>query len=568
MKFMIGLLVAMAATVSSAQQFERQTAEAEKGPSEAVLLKVRGLKHDVKLADIGKADVTKEALAFKQAHGEPVRESWCLHVEQGDRELAGADLEDIHKATGYPLEVCRDIRAMHRAALKAAAGKGSWPSGCYSLYPKHHSVTYFVERSTFPDHYKRDVTDSEYQGLVDAKVWGVRSIEEAKAKFVYKKPEKARASGRELGDRLNKLDLDLWLMEEANRRAGCAWTEVFTGPNGEHNVHIVSRPIPGATIGYAYFNDGTCGDHVLMVIDSTYRPGLHSLANLLTHEAGHNNNCQHTFSGQNVHHGIMSYAPTTPFQGFSPGGEPYRNPKDPAWKQLTVFFDPIPVPLPNGPEPDPDPTPSTVVRLKIGMTKTEVIDGKTLVWKLQSIDGGDPTVPYRKRVADALAEVGQYGSRELHAGYLVELLQSAATGVTAKKWTIKESKTLVRQVFGLITRGHTEKWNPVLDIVDAARQQDDLTTAAEVISEGKVIPSRLRNILLIVVTFLPDGDLKRWIEMLLDIFESQEPQKAKPPADKPAPAKRSGFGYYRPPARKSNWGWQRSIVDRKQSPGG
>jgi hypothetical protein len=275
---------------------------------------------------------------------------FCIHPDIYDEEIAKYDdPEKLSNFLGFPTEQCGWLIEAHKRM--EATGSGSWPAGCYEQYPNNHACTYFLERDTFPDHYKRPVSDEELEQIVTSRVW--RWSREQVFDMWSGKP---------------MLDVAMDLVNETYRLVGCAHIEKTDGPNGQHNIHIKSVPIPGSTIGVAWFNDGTCGDHVNHHIDSGYRPSLHPCAMLLAHEAGHNHDLPHTFTNQNSHRGIMSYRPKYPFVGYSTGEAPYDRPRDPSWPQLIRQYGGEPVPID---DPDPPPTPKTKIE---GEIEGEVLD--------------------------------------------------------------------------------------------------------------------------------------------------------------------------------------------------
>jgi len=269
-----------------------------------------------------------------------LEDRFCGHPDFYDEEIAEEkDPAKLSHYLGMDLEECSCLISCHKKMKEHSTGTGSWPSGCYAEYPEHHSVKYFLDRDTFPIHLKRPVVFDELERFVESKVWGM-TLEEMKDLYLDKP----------------MIDVAMEFVNETYRRVGCLHIETHDGSEGtDHNIHVKSVRIPGSTIGIAWFNDGTCKDHVNNHIDSDYRPGLHGLCNLLCHECGHNHDLVHTFSGQSIHHGIMSYNPKYPFVGYSTGEIPYDRPKDPSWPALIRQYggDPVPgegtepeVPLP------------------------------------------------------------------------------------------------------------------------------------------------------------------------------------------------------------------------------
>lgn len=345
----------------------------------AQILKMRGELPDVELKDIRKGIVNR------MVESRPVFESYCGHPDLPDPEIAAADPDTIRRELGITDGRCsKDEQTEYAQAIAQAherlgrAGAGSWPTGCHdSLEPtivKHvgnHACTMYVERQSFASHHKRTVSKEELDLLAEPGLWGTQ--DEVYAKYQGK----------------SVLDIAVDLCVETYRRVGVAIVEVFTGKDGEHNIHVRGKNIPGSTIGFAYFNDGTCSDHVTCNIDNSYRPNLIGLTRLLCHELGHNMNLQHTFAGERTHKGIMGYVGTRLYYGFSEGSE-QGLPRDPSHRSLERFFgnvvlERVGTPAPEPPKPPTTPSTGTLPdRLVInGRTYAAVDDG-----------GGDPVVPF------------------------------------------------------------------------------------------------------------------------------------------------------------------------------
>lgn len=319
----------------------------------AQILKMAGRLPGVPLADIGQ-DIVQAAV-----DGQDVPPPTCGHPQQADPELAHLDPEDektqdrVIKALGLEdprttkeerRDFAKGILQGHKRLMKmeTASGRGSWPEGCHDNqdspmeHQGRHAFTVYVDRGSFASHHKREVTEQELEGLLETKLWGTRE----------------EIWDRWAGKDILTITLDLCI--EALRRAGVAM--ILVDKKGDSNVILQGRRIPGSTIGYAYFNDATCGDVVTCNIDNDYRTNLFGLARLVLHELGHNNNLQHTFSGQSRHKGIMSYTGTRLFYGFSTGKAPHVLPKDPAWTQLNRFYGTDQeIPLKDAPAPPPPP---------------------------------------------------------------------------------------------------------------------------------------------------------------------------------------------------------------------
>lgn len=310
----------------------------------------------------------------------------CLHPDKADKEIIEADQSELQYAFRgtYGEEACSEIQTMHRRVGEATGTRG-WPPGnrCHpTLYPhdNYHATTTWIDFDSFmTSSINREVRDEEWQRtVVDAKVWPtlenpVKTVAEAKQTFVYggeavsafDRPEWAQRSGKSSGDTFKLFDMSTWLVYEATRRAGILFIEQFTGSDGAHNIHELMKPIPGNVAGYAYFPNGTCGDHVTSNIDSLITYSLPRLTFLRTHEHGHNLRLEHEFGGnQSAHRSIMSYASDPlEFQGYRQAGDPYFYMRDYSWPELTSMYggeaaepieeitDPVDPPTPPGDDP-------------------------------------------------------------------------------------------------------------------------------------------------------------------------------------------------------------------------
>jgi len=265
-----------------------------------------------------------------------LRDRWCIHPDFPDAEIAAyTDAGKLSAELGFlVIDQCDSLISAHKHML-AAVGKGSFPASCYpDLYPNNHAVRVYLELDTFKPIHTRTVKESELEQILRAGVW--------------------RMTREQVWDTWSGKPMILVAMDlcnESYRRRGCAPIMADDGPNGSHNIHILSKYIAGATIGYAYFNNGTCGNHVNNFIDNSWDGGLMGLARLLTHECGHNHDLPHTFNGQSRHHGVMGYdpPPTGLFYGYSDGEAPHVLPRDPSLDQLIRQYGNEEVPPIDGP---------------------------------------------------------------------------------------------------------------------------------------------------------------------------------------------------------------------------
>lgn len=324
----------------------------------AQLLKIAGHLPGVTLSKLGDASVTRAMMA-------PIEgDMRCGHPDFPDRELAMAEPAEIQKCLGCEEDIAEAIHEMHLRYYEEATGTGSWPPGkqCHpTLYPHdgYHATTVYVESDGFLSNRSlhREVTDSEWQRVVvDGRVWPsldnpVASVADCKKLFsydsqdprvrVFDRPQWRERSDRKAGQPFTVLDMAQWLAWESIRRTGILFVEVFTGPNGAHNIHEKMIAIPGSTAGYAYFPDGSCGDHVTSNIDSlntSYSLGW--ATGLRFHEWGHNLRLEHEFRApQSGHRSFMSYATDNePFQGARLAGAPYQYVEDHSWPVLRRYY--------------------------------------------------------------------------------------------------------------------------------------------------------------------------------------------------------------------------------------
>ena len=326
-------------------------------------LKANGMYQRTTLSRLSSASITPHEQAVQS------QQNWCLHPNHSDREIVEADIGDLRQAFNgvYDAAACDWIQTMHRR-MAEATGRGSWRPGkeCHPTYYPHegyHAALLFIEHEQFLQHQdmRRAVSDEEWQTvIVDARCWPtvanpVKSIADCKRTFIYggeavasiDKPEWLQASEKRDGDVYNVFDMSTWVVLESTRRTGCFYLEIFDGENGsEHNVHEKMIPIPGGTSGFAYFNNGTCGDHVTSNIDNTISYSLGRACGLRFHEIGHTNNLQHEFrSPQSAHRSFMSYdQDNTPFQGARLAVDPYwvnqpgNRVEDHSWDDLRRFY--------------------------------------------------------------------------------------------------------------------------------------------------------------------------------------------------------------------------------------
>ena len=505
---MRGVIVCSALVVAGAAVAQAPDDVAE--PNDAQILKARGQLPAVSLDEVKNFKVGQKFQAALE------HAAYCSHPDHPDAVIAETEPDVLSAALGYSKDYCTHLQQMHKRMLEAT-GSGSWPAKCYAdEYPDHHAATYYVESESFPAHYHRPVTDDELKGLVDAGVWGVETVAQARTKW----------------DRGTLLETALALMDESFRRIGCAHIRVMESAGD--NIHIKSLRIPGSTIGYAYFNDGTCGDHVTNNIDSDYRPGLHYLARLLAHEAGHNHNLPHEFSNQNHHRSIMSYAGLHGdlFRGFHDGS--LGLPRDASWSLLTRFYGGEAVPVTDPDPPTPDPPTGGNVSLSVGDDLTLTLsDGSTITLTIKSLSGVTP-VDMRTQVLAAITQVVEHPDRDKNRHALTIVYQGVADAVRQKQLEFPQAIETIQTLRGLLLGEDAGKWAGVFAVADKATTIDHLDQIASALSEGESIPPAIIALIKMVVELLPGGDLERLANIILailDVFGSEDPVEPKPKPD-------------------------------------
>ena len=330
------------------------------------LLKIYGQLPDVMATNLPSVSTTREQSRMLQ-----LRQCGC--PDAPDREIAETedrDIDTLARLLGVDRAECEGIIDAHRRMLLSDAedyNNARWGK-CVAAYPNNHALTYFLDLDTFPAHYKRAVTRTELEKIVEAGTfrWTLEQLLDEC-----------------LGKPMVEIAYD-WFIAESYRVLGCQHVRMFDGPNGNHNVHIYSTPLAGSVIGRAWFPSGSCSDHVNHQIDRDYQPDLIGMCKLGTHEAGHNHGEGHTFTGQSAHHGVMSYDPPRLFYGYSTGKPPHKLPKDPAIQSLIDKYGGVPVPLANEP-PKPEPPkpvpPSGIDLPKNNPNGVVSIDGKLFkIW--------------------------------------------------------------------------------------------------------------------------------------------------------------------------------------------
>lgn len=300
----------------------------------AQIAKCRGLLPDILASDLQTAEIDFAQLPIDVAVPQ------CGHPDEVDDEIALHPLDDAQFADELGLDVptCNGLIDSHRRMREAATGSGSYPPGCNSDYPGVHSVSYLDESSLWPSQLRRTLTDDEFQGIIDAKVWGPSGDPNGT-------PFTMSQLKAEWGDKpMNEVVNDF--AEEAYRRFGVILYPVNTGPDGQHNIHVTYPVISGSTIGVGWFPgaDPCPGDHVNLHIDKTYQAGFQGQLGLKIHELGHTLKLPHQFSNQGSHQEPMSYSYRNHLVvGYSTGDSVFGLPKAPSVSLLTQHYGGVPV---------------------------------------------------------------------------------------------------------------------------------------------------------------------------------------------------------------------------------
>jgi len=326
------------------------------------IMKAMGHLPNVAMADLDTAMVAASPQIVAQ-----VTDRKCFHPDHGDPEIAAyVDPGALAHCLECGDDLAEGLIHSHKRILARSDGSGSWPRGCDPEYPDHHVCTVYINRNSFTDYFGRPVSAFDLDSLVSAGVWGTREK-------VY-----------DLWSGKSILDTAIELYIESYLRVGILHKIVDN--KSDANINIKMKFIPGNVIGYAYFNNATCGDQVDHFLDSSYEANLRDFAQLLVHEGGHNNNLEHEFAREHVHKSIMSYTTPDHFCGFSTGQSPYIPPRDKSMDELVEYFDFIDNPFPRKPDPvTPDPIiPPPTVPAGVWINKVEYVPRTT---------GGPPVDP-------------------------------------------------------------------------------------------------------------------------------------------------------------------------------
>lgn len=311
------------------------------------LLKIYG-----QLPDIMAKNLPSITVTHLQQHILDTRS--CGTPDAADLEIAStvtsAEIDTLANLLSVDHDECIGIIEMHRRMLSSDSGdynNNRWGK-CVSAFPNNYALTYYLNLDTFPDHYKRPTTREELEKIIEAGTfrWTIEQLLDEC-----------------LGKPMVEVAYDYFILE-TYRVLGCQHVRVLE--KSKANINIYATNLGGNIIGRAWFTSGNCSDQVDHQIDKNYQPGLVGMCKLGTHEGGHNHGEGHTFSGQNTHHGVMSYDPPKLFYGYSTGKSPHVLPKDPAIQSLIDKYGGVPVPLVGGPV---TPVPPTNIDLPKKLTR-------------------------------------------------------------------------------------------------------------------------------------------------------------------------------------------------------
>ncbi len=469
-------------------------------PTDTQLLKAFGYYPDISLNALD--SVPLRAISAQHSSLNLVQNRFCDHPDHPDREIANSTPEILSQRIAFPVDFCERLIQAHKRMLEAT-GRGSWPPACINEFPDNHAIYYYVDEDSFPSHMKRPVTPQEIQQIVDANTWNV-TLQEARQKWADQP----------------MLSVALNLVDEAYRRVGCAHIRVQSHDE-KHHVHIRSRPIPGSTIGIAWFNNGTCGDHVDHHIDSTWRPSLHALCNLLCHEFGHNHNLPHIFSGQDRHHSIMSYSPRYPFQGFRTGEEGNHNyGKDPSHDQLARQYGGEPVPIdPINPDPPIPPITPSGDLPSVGDEILLLFSNRQFTTTVTKVEG-DEGPNLADRIAKAVTNIEDYPQKQQHKQALIMIYSATAQAVESNQITIEQGKSSLQLLRSLlIPSNHQQKWKEIFNLADSITTKEGFSSVAEGITRGEFLSPEIVAAIRLIVELLPEGRLKTIVNIILTILE-------------------------------------------------
>ena len=303
-------------------------------PTVAQKLKASGNLTAIKLDELNSAAPALANLDFVAEN------NFCGHPHNVDDEIADSDPDTVAEALDMPREYCVYLIRGMRMMREAATGSGSYPPNCNPEYPGLHSTAYFDDPESRPPHLRRKMKESEFQSIIDARVWGPSGDWNQRP---FNMSELVSTWGdSEMGDVVNVL------CEEMYRRIGLIHYQVTTGESGQHNIHV-SYPRINGYIGLGYFpGSNPCpGDHVNLHIAKNYTSGFQGQFGLKGHEFGHTAKGPHQFTTQGSHQEPLSYSYSNHLcVGYSTGESVFGLPRSPSMSLWERYYGGVPVGVP------------------------------------------------------------------------------------------------------------------------------------------------------------------------------------------------------------------------------
>jgi len=334
--------------------------------SNATYLKAKGHLQTVELKDIGTLDVADTILQNVTGVVD-----YCGCPDLPDEEIAKGNVLDISQRLGMTQDEATLLQDSHsRMLAKIETGHGSWPAGCLDKYPDYHAITYYVDRNSFPSHFKREMERGDYDILIASS-----------AHWAWRKEPYTEDEIRSTLPVDSILDVSMKICEQLYRHAGCIHVE--TDEHDGSNIHVEAYRLGSGIKGMAQFNSGRCGEHIWNRTQRTWQPRhVLDLIDLHGHEFGHNHDLLHEFYNQSWHRSIMSYdnKPWPEWCGFNLKSNYSKWPDDRSWPELRQQYGgENQIPADPTQPPDPPPTGSRIIWPKIQVPngyQVIEIDGK------------------------------------------------------------------------------------------------------------------------------------------------------------------------------------------------
>jgi len=493
----------------AAARGDKNDAPKKKIDKDFVLLKIHGNLLSHTFDELRELEIDREKLKDKIEHARI-----CGYPDNGDKDVANIDIKELEKITGYSKEHCEAIQRMHKNLLRRekleqiGQASRSWPLGCHSDFPDHYACTLHVDKASFAAMHTRPITENEIAEMIDLGVWG--SEEAIRRNY----------QGKSI------LDVALNMCQRTYWRTNCALV-IVEGRENDANIGMKSIFISGGVIGFAYFNNGTCGDHVHNRIDNSWRTGLWGLVDLLAHEIGHNMNLAHDFPGQDRHDGVMSYRRRLKFEGFSPGGGDYRHPKDPSYDELTVKYFPKKLPdnhplnpdlafseNPNPPNPPSPPNPNPP-QFPIGSTITLTVGSQVVLLEVKEVSGA-PDGTLEQNIRDAVEEVPEYDRKKQHQNALSIIHMAVAKGLEDGSLTQDEAIKSLAGITTFILGDDVSKWAKVLAIAVTATTAEQIEQVANGLkSDENAIDPEVVKLIETLIALIKNERFKAIAELIL-----------------------------------------------------